>query len=175
MRAWRHRRSRRSGWVSSAGRPQLPSRDALAGLSPLLRDELPPLPGTPAVHRMRSQNAQVPGSTTDQSGAVGRCVHIQPPGQDHRWLGRRPSSRGHSCQLVAVLSLEVGSNVGYSWWQGHRVGCGRAGDSARGDRSRSSPLVEEGSRAGWVGGRSTLGQQGCGGGLAFALLATAHA
>ena len=85
---------------------------------------------------------RMPGSTTDQSGAGGRCVHIQPPGQDHRWLGRGPSSRGHSCQLVAVLSLGVGSTVGYSWWQGHRVGCGGAGDSARGDRSRSSPLVE---------------------------------
>ena len=88
--------------VSSAGRPQLPSRDALAGLSPLLRD----------YSYLRSQVplqctacGQVPGSTTDQSGAVGRCVHIQPPGQDHRWLGRRPSSRGHSCQLVAARCL----------------------------------------------------------------------
>ena len=89
MRAWRHRWNCRSGGcprpecdLGTAGRPQLPSRDALAGLSLLLRDELPLLPGTPAVHRMRIGAS----STTDQSGAVGRCVLMQPPGQNHRWL-----------------------------------------------------------------------------------------
>ena len=92
--------------VSSAGRPQLPSRDALVGLSLLLRDELPPLPGTPAVHRMRTGAGTA--RTTGQSGAVGRCVLIQPPVPGPPVAGSRPSSRGHSCQLVAVLSLGVG-------------------------------------------------------------------
>ena len=84
MRAWRHRRSRRSGWVSSAGilscQVETPLRVFLysCGTSYLRSQAL----------LQCTACGQVPGSTTDQSGAVGRCVHTEPPGQDHRWLGR---------------------------------------------------------------------------------------
>jgi len=109
--------------VSSAGRPQLPSRDALAGLSLLLRDELPPLPGSPAVHRMQMSAC----STTDQSGAVGWCSN-------------------HRARTAGGCRMQLdGYDVGrmHSWWQGHRVGCGGAGDSAgRRPEPGEGPLAE---------------------------------
>jgi hypothetical protein len=119
MRAWRHRWNYRSGGcprpecdLGTAGRPQLPSRDALAGLSLLLRDELPPLQTgrSPAVHRMQMSAC----STTDQSGAVGWCSN-------------------HRARTAGGCRMQLdGYDVGrmHSWWQGHRVGCGGAGDSA---------------------------------------------
>ena len=88
------------GGVSSAGSLSCQVETPLPVCLRSCGTVLPPLPGTPAVHHMR---AGAENSTTDQSGAVGRCVLMQPPGQDHRWL-----DRGHSCQLVAELSLGVG-------------------------------------------------------------------
>ena len=56
-------------WTMSSLAAPAAEGDALAGLSPLLRDVLPPLPGSPAVHRMQSD---AKNSTTGQSGVVGR-------------------------------------------------------------------------------------------------------
>ena len=95
--------------LGTAGRPQLPSRDALAGLSLLLWDELPPLQTgrSPAVHRMQMGAS----STTDQSGAVGRCVLMQPPGQNHRWLGR---SRSEFARALMPFFLQMRQSKGES-------------------------------------------------------------
>ena len=88
MRAWWHRRNRRPG-----GCPQLadlscqvetPLRVFLYSRS---RDELPPLQAgrSPAVHRMRAGAGTAPPTSRVQ---LADACCAQPPGQDHRGLGR---------------------------------------------------------------------------------------
>ena len=73
MRAWRHRRSRRSGWVSSAGilscQVETPLRVFLYSCGTSY------LRFRPAAVLQCTACGRMPGSTTDQSGAGGRCVH----------------------------------------------------------------------------------------------------
>ena len=69
MQAWRHCRNSRSGGPCPQLAAPAADGDALAGLSPFLRDVFPPLPGTAAVYRLQSD---AKNSTTDQSGAGGR-------------------------------------------------------------------------------------------------------